>query len=99
MDSSSLELVSVGWRILAVFVLLFAGLYGLRRWMAGFMATGAQRGRLRVVDSLAVGPQRQLFVVEIEGRQFLIGATPQTFTFLTELGGGAQLAQQEDATN
>ncbi|OUM97418.1 MAG: flagellar biosynthetic protein FliO [Firmicutes bacterium ZCTH02-B6] len=97
MESSSLELASVAWRILVVFVLLYAGLYGLRRWMGGLTAGAAQRGRLRVVESLPVGPQRHLLVVEIEGRQFLIGSTPQTVTFLTELRG-ARPGTGEDAS-
>ncbi|HEY8495577.1 MAG TPA: flagellar biosynthetic protein FliO [Limnochordales bacterium] len=98
MESSSLELASVAWRILVVFLLLFAGLYGLRRWMSGLTAGSPQRGRLRVVDSLVVGPQRHLLVVEVEGRQFLIGSTPQTVTFLTELSG-AHAGAREDASN
>ncbi|HEY8416776.1 MAG TPA: flagellar biosynthetic protein FliO [Limnochordales bacterium] len=96
MEPSSLELVSVGWRILVVFALLFAGVYGLRRWMAGFVGPAAPRGRLRIVDSLAVGPQRHLLVVEVEGRQFLIGATPQALTFLTEIDPGARPGAGED---
>ena len=98
MESSSLELASVAWRILVVFLLLFAGLYGLRRWMSGLTAGSPQRGGLRVVDSLTVGPQRHLLVVEVEGRQFLIGSTPQTVTFLTELGG-ARAGAREDTPN
>jgi len=98
MEPSSLELVSIAWRILVVFALLFAGVYGLRRWMAGFVGPAAGRGSMRIVDSLAVGPQRHLLVVEVRGRQFLIGATPQALTFLTEIEPGPRLGAGEDGT-
>jgi len=96
MESSSLELVSVGWKILVVFALLFAAVYGLRRWLGGFVGSAASHGRLRIVDSLVVGPQRQLLVVEVEGRQFLIGATPQALTFLTEISQAGHPGQRKD---
>src|SRR5690606_2769724 len=98
-DPSRLELVSVAWRILVVFLLLFAAVYGLRRWMGGLVGAGPSRGRMRIVDSLPVGPQRHLFVVEVEGRQFLIGATPQALTFLTEIGRGSPTGSGEDAAS
>lgn len=88
MDSSNIGFIAYAWRVALVFALLFAVVFALRRW-GGAGATKSPQGRLRIVESLAVGPQRHLHIVEVAGRRYLVGATPQSITFLTELESGA----------
>lgn len=96
MDGSDMGLLAYGWRVALVFVILFGGLYALRRWAGVFTASRSPQGHMRVVETLALGPQRHLHVVQVDGRRFLIGATPQSFTFLTELDSNSTPAPKEE---
>ena len=63
------------------------------RWQA--QRARRRAGRLRLVDSLALGERRFAGILEIEGRRFLIGTTPQAVTLLGELGSNSGEAQRE----
>jgi flagellar biosynthesis protein FliO len=57
-------------------------------WKGHWKAPWAARrrvGRLRLVDSLGLGERRSVAVLEVEGRRFLVGTTPQAVTLLGEL--------------
>lgn len=58
------------------------------RVRAGWKGRWGRRrtGRLRLVESISLGDRRSAGILEIEGRRFLIGATPQAVTLLGELG-------------
>lgn len=88
MDGSNVGLIAYAWRVALVFALLFTAVFALRRW-GGQGTMKSPRGRLHIVESVAVGPQRHLHIVEVEGRRFLLGVTPQSVTFLTELDSEA----------
>ncbi|MCI9236551.1 MAG: flagellar biosynthetic protein FliO [Anaerotruncus sp.] len=57
-----------------------------RRFSAG---AGAGSGRLRVVERVALGPDRALVLVRAAGRVFLVGSAPQQLTLLAELDADA----------
>jgi flagellar biogenesis protein FliO len=57
--------------------------YAKRGWQASWAKR--RTGRLRLVDSLGLGERRSVAVLEVEGRRFLIGATPHAVTLLGEL--------------
>lgn len=57
-----------------------------RRFSAG---AGAGSGRLRVVERVALGPDRALVLVRAGGRVFLVGSAPQQLTLLAELDADA----------
>lgn len=75
------------WRVLLVLSLVFVAALWLRHRWRGTGGTGEARRRLRVVDSLALGPQRHVHVIEADGRRYLIGVTPQHISLLTPLLG------------
>lgn len=99
MDGSDMGLLAYGWRVALVFVILFGGLYALRRWAGALSVSRSPHGHMRIVETLSVGPQRQLHIVQVEGRRFLIGATPQSFTFLTELDANSTRAPKEEPSH
>ena len=65
-------------------------------WLSRWQARARRRtGRLRLVDSLALGERRFAGILEIEGRRFLIGTTPQAVTLLGELVSTPEGTQRE----
>lgn len=85
MESNDWGFFQYAWRVALVFALLFGAAYAVRRWGGAPTAGRSARGRLRVVEAVSVGPQRLLLLVEVEGRRWLIGSTPQSFTVLAQL--------------
>lgn len=85
------------WRVLFVFALLFAVAFLLRRIQQRAIAFPSGRKQMHVVETLAIGPQRHLHIVQVDGRRFLIGVTPQQITFLTELSTSVENALSEAA--
>ncbi len=72
-------------KLLAVVAIIYACGYVLRR--AGFPRTGVAPGghRIRVIESLSLGPQRSIAVVEVAGRRLAVGMTNQSIQLLAEL--------------
>lgn len=99
MDGSNIGLFAYGWRVALVFALLFLAVYGLRRWGGTFIGTKSPRGYMHIVESLPVGPQRYLHIVEVDGRRYLIGVTPQSFSFIAELESFSRRAPKEEPTS
>ena len=69
----------------AVLALVGVLAYLLRR---GVLTIPGQRGprAVRVDTALSLGERRQIAIVYVEGRRFLLGLTPAQVTLLTELG-------------
>ena len=69
----------------AVLALLALFVWALRRGtlkLSGF----APRGTISVETATSLGDRRQLAIVSVEGRRVLVGMTPTTISFLTDLG-------------
>jgi flagellar biosynthetic protein FliO len=66
------------------------GLLGLVVWALRRGSLGlsrlAPRGAISVETALSIGDRRSLAIVGVEGRRMLVGLTPTTISFLTELG-------------
>jgi len=80
------------WRLIlnALFQLAFVvGVIYAAAWVVRRTRYGAALApggsRLRVVDTLRLGADRSLHVVEVEGRLLLIGSAPHTMSLITEL--------------
>ncbi len=99
MDVSDIGLWQYGWRVALVLGLLFAAAVAVRRWGGALGRVSSARRNMHIVESLPVGPQRLLLVVEVEGRRLLIGATPQTFTLLTELESKENRGPKEERSS
>lgn len=55
-----------------------------KRWRFWQRPTRRQR-RLKLVETLPLGERRFVAVVNVDGRDFLVGAAPQSVALLTEL--------------
>jgi len=82
MDALSLR----SWlSVVAVLALLVVALWGLRRGALRLPAL-ARRSPILVETATSLGERRSLAIVSVEGRRLLIGLTPSTVSFLTDLG-------------
>lgn len=50
-----------------------------------YSVKGKQFKNLKVLETVAIGPDRQLMIVKTAGKCLLLGATPQNITLITEL--------------
>jgi flagellar biogenesis protein FliO len=62
--------------------------WDLKRWLA---KPRKRQRRLRMVETLSLGERRLVGVLEVDGREFLIGATAQAVTLL------GNLSEEDDA--
>lgn len=69
----------------AVLTLLALFVWALRRGTLR-LSSFAPRGIITIETATAMGDRRQLAIVAVEGRRVLIGLTPTTISFLTDLG-------------
>lgn len=98
--------LAYAWRVLLVFALLFGAAFWLRRQRQAGGGLAPGRRQLQVVESLAIGPQRNLHIVAVGDQRYLIGVTPQAITFLTKIetetptnvGPGSSLAAEGELT-
>jgi flagellar biosynthetic protein FliO len=74
-----------GLSLVAVLALLAGFVWLLKRGsikLSGF----APKGTIHIESATALGDRRQLAIVTVEGRRVLVGMTPTTISFITELG-------------
>lgn len=70
---------------LAAVIALLAGLvWALRRGTLRLSAL-APRGTITIETATAVGDRRQLAIITVEGRRVLVGMTPTSISFITDL--------------
>jgi flagellar biogenesis protein FliO len=58
----------------------------------------APRGTISVETAMSLGDRRSLAIVGVEGRRMLVGLTPTTISFLTDLEPGGRTTSEADAT-
>ncbi len=54
-------------------------------------------GHLRVIETVRLGPQRQVHLLEVDGRRYLVGHTATNITLLAEVPGEGASGQKEGA--
>lgn len=79
-----------GFSILPAFlamVVILCGCYFLTRLLAKRLVPGygGGTGRMKVVECLALGPNKSLAIVTVGGRFFLLGIAAEQISLLTEL--------------
>src|SRR5437870_2639834 len=94
----------IGLRGLASLAIVLS-FVGVLAWLAkrGVFNQFRSRSRSMTVETaLPLGERRSLMIVEIEGRRLLLGLTPGSVSFVTELVPGApfeqELARHEEVT-
>jgi flagellar biogenesis protein FliO len=55
-------------------------------WFQSRRRSQSRAGRLRVAELVSLGDKRLVAVVELDGRQFLIGCGPASVSLLAQLG-------------
>jgi flagellar protein FliO/FliZ len=68
----------------AVLTLLVVFVWALRRGSLRLSAL-APRGTIAIETATSIGERRQIAIVTVEGRRLLVGLTPTTVSFLTDL--------------
>ncbi len=70
--------------ILLVFGLIFS-LYILAQRFGPRLVAGGRPRMVRIVEATPLGDKRNLLVVEVQGRRYLLGSTNQSITLLTDV--------------
>ena len=70
--------------ILLVFGLIFS-LYVLAQRFGPRLAGSGRRRMVRVVEATPLGDKRNLLVIDVQGRRYLLGSTHQSITLLTDV--------------
>ncbi len=79
------DLISLGWRIGLVIIVIAGSVGGLRWWARRMAAPRSTTGFLRIVDTLPVGNGRTIHLLALGDRVIAIGATQQQITPLEPL--------------
>lgn len=77
-----------GWsllKILIALVVVCGAAYGLLVLVRRLLPGTTSRGCMRIIDRCPLSSRQQLWLVEVTGRYFLVGATDTTLTRLAEL--------------
>lgn len=92
------QLVSLGWRLALVVIIIAASIVGLRWWGKKTAGPRSATGFIRVVDTLAISNGRTIHLVALGDRVIAIGATAQQLTLLDELPADAAAGILEGAS-
>jgi flagellar biosynthetic protein FliO len=69
-----------------ILCLLVGAYFGIRKYAPGYFPKMSPEGKnLKIVESLGMGDRRSIALVEVGGKRFLIGSTPQQINLLTSL--------------
>lgn len=74
--------------VLAMFVGILYLTYVTTKFIGKrYSVNGKNFKNLKVLETIAVGPDRQLMIVKTAGKYLLLGATPHNISLITELDG------------
>ena len=62
--------------------LLFGSLWALRKLQSGSRLGAKGDARLKIVETLSVGPRQKIALVQLDGQDVLLGITAQSITAL-----------------
>jgi len=80
-----------------VLCLLVGAYLGIRKFAPGYFPKMASEGKnLKIVESIGMGDRRSIALVEVGGKRFLIGSTPQQINMLTALPEHFSLVAEEN---
>jgi flagellar biosynthetic protein FliO len=88
-DTAASTMDSTTWILGAVlkFGIVLLMIYGaaivFRRWQVGSVKSSTRR--MKVIESTALSPRRTLFLVEVDGQTFMVGATDQSINLIAEI--------------
>src|SRR5574343_1922272 len=62
--------------------LLFGSLWALRKLQSGARLGAKGEARLKIVETLSIGPRQKIALVQLDGQDVLLGITVQSITAL-----------------
>jgi flagellar biosynthetic protein FliO len=89
------QLAKLAGAFVLVLALLYATMYGLKRW-GHWVRKGGTESLIRVTGRHAFGPKHFLMVVEVGTQRFLVGVSPQGMQMLAPLEAEAVDAARQD---
>ena len=91
-----MEYVLVYLKLFGSLALVLVLAYGTVRYLLPYLQHGRllQSRRLEVIERLALAPRSSLYLVKAGSRYFVVGLTPTTIAYLTEIDA-ADLQQAE----
>jgi flagellar biogenesis protein FliO len=60
----------------------------LLEWLQKTRRAQLDSKRLRLCESISLGEKRAIFLVQVDGRRFLLGGAPASISMLAQLDGG-----------
>ena len=63
-----------------VIALLLGSLWALRKLQGGGLMRAKADARLKIVETLSIGPRQKIALVQIDGQDVLLGVTAQAIT-------------------
>lgn len=84
-----------------VLCLLIGAYFGIRKFAPGYFPKTLSGGgkNLKIVESIGMGDRRSIALVEVGGKRFLVGSTPQQINLLTTLPEHFSLVAEEEEVN
>ncbi len=75
--------LSVFFRWMAVIGLVYIAFIFIRRWQGN--KSGQSQRRINVLERFYVSPKQVLYLVNVDGREFLLGATDSSINLISEM--------------
>ncbi len=69
-----------------VLLLIYVAAIVFKRWQTGSIKNSIRR--MKVLESTALSPKRALYLVEVDGQAYMIGATDQAVNLIAEVDSG-----------
>lgn len=83
--SSPFYFFGVFLKLIGVLLLLFGIAYFVRRWKGNSQTTQAAKSQMKVIESLRLSPRQALHLIKAGDQVFLVGATDQNLTLVSEV--------------
>lgn len=85
-----LQLLRVIGSLALVLIILFAGLFALKRW-GHWMKKSTASAWIQILAQHSFGPKHHLLVVKVQEEMFLVGVSPQGMHYLSALSGASEV--------
>lgn len=82
MDSTAWILGAV-WKFGLVLLLIYGAAIVFRRWQIGGVKNSNRR--MKIIESTALSPRRAVYLVQVDGQTFMVGATDQSVNLIAEI--------------
>ncbi len=81
------------WRSIGAMIFVLGALlaiHGFLRKRMGSSANAAGQRRIKILEKLPIDARRSFFLVEVNGKEILVGVGPERIEFLNDVGSGTE---------